>query len=179
MLHPSDTALVLIDVQGKLAQAMHGKEQLFANLEKLLQGGIALNVPVLWVEQVPEKMGESLPELRRLLLPRVPIRKVSFSCCGCDDFMAHLNSLSVKNIVLCGIETHVCVYQTALDLVRMAFHTEVVSDATSARHEEDKRVALVRIQHAGGHLTTVEMVLFELLRSAEAPEFKDVQKIVR
>jgi nicotinamidase-related amidase len=171
---------VVIDVQGKLAQLMYQKESLFANLKRMIQGARVLELPVLWTEQVPEKLGETTPEIRELLVEMGrPISKVSFSCCGNEPFMAQLKGLNRKQLLLAGIETHICVYQTALDLLRLDYEVQVVADAVSSRAAENRQIGLERMKEAGARLTSTEMALFELLRAAEGPRFKAITGIVK
>jgi nicotinamidase-related amidase len=179
MLNHKDTVFVLIDVQGKLAGLMHEKERLFENLEKLLRGMQALNVPIIWMEQIPEKMGPTIVPLRQLLGTHAPIPKTSFSCGGSPAFMEQLKATRKKQVLLAGIETHVCVYQTAADLVRQAYHVEVAADAVSSRRALDRDIALRKIDEVGAYLTTVETAIFELLRTADHPKFRDILAIVK
>ena len=179
MLSEQDSVLVIIDVQGKLAQVMHDKETLFANLQKLVRGALALGMPILWLEQNPERMGKTIPELRDLLTGQEAIGKMSFSCCGEPAFMDRLQALGRRQAILAGIETHVCVYQTAADLLARDFQVEVAADAVSSRRLADKEIGLARIQSAGARITCVEMALFEILRTAKHPAFRDILNIVR
>jgi len=180
MLTIDNTALVVIDVQGKLAQLMVQKETLFANLKRMIQGAQTLEIPILWTEQVPEKLGDTTPEIKALLVQTAqPISKVSFSCCGNAPFMAQLAALQRGQILLTGMETHICVYQTALDLRRRGYEVQVVADAVSSRAAENKQIGLERMKEAGARLTSTEMALFELLRAAEGPKFKEIAKIVK
>jgi nicotinamidase-related amidase len=180
MLNIDNTALVVIDVQGKLAQLMDEKEALFANLEKIIKGIQVLNIPIIWTEQVPEKLGPTLPQFTELLASSgSPIAKSSFSCCGHPPFMDALKFLDRSQILLTGIETHVCVYQTALDLLDAGYQVQVVTDAVSSRTSANKHIGLGRMKEAGVILTGTEMVLFELLRVAEGDQFRQIAKIVK
>ncbi len=179
MLEQDNTALVVIDVQGKLAQTMHEKEQLFANLHRLVRGAQLLDIPILLTEQYPQGLGETIPELKSLLPDTNPITKMSFSCCGEDAFMYAIEELDCEQLILCGIETHVCVYQTAMDLLDEDFDVHVVADAVSSRTAENKRLGLERLKEEGATLTSTEMALFELLRQAGTPVFKEISKLVK
>lgn len=174
-----NAVFILVDVQGRLAEIMHEKDVLFDNLQRLVKGMQLLKVPILWMEQIPEKMGPTIPPLAALLAPDKPISKTSFSCCGNDPFLKHLHSLGRKSVVMAGIEAHVCVYQTAMDLLERGYEVEVVADAVSSRAASNKQIALKRIKAAGARLTSVEMVLFELMRTADHPAFRDMLKIVK
>ena len=180
MLTIDNTLLVVIDVQGKLAEIMHDKENLFANLERIIKGVQVLNIPIIWTEQVPEKLGSTLPQFSKLLADSTkPIPKSSFSCCGVAPFTDALKSSGRQQILMAGIETHVCVYQTTLDLLAEGYEVQIVTDAVSSRTPENRHIGLTRMKDAGAILTSTEMALFELLRVAEGPQFKQIAKIVK
>jgi nicotinamidase-related amidase len=179
MLKPQNTVLVIVDVQGKLAQLMHDKEALFANLQRLIQGIQVLEVPIIWLEQNPKGLGPTIPEVAALLPDGEPIPKFSFSCCGNAAFMRALRGAQRANVLLCGIETHVCIYQTAMDLLALGYGVHVVADAVSSRTAENCHIALDRMRDARACITSTEMALFELLRTAKAPQFKAIAKIVK
>ena len=179
MFTADNTVLVLIDVQTNLFNAMHDRESLLRNLEILVQGMQILKAPVLLMEQTPNKIGGTVPELSRLLGAREPIAKACFSCCDSDVFMVKLRETKRKQIVLAGIEAHVCVYQTAMDLLRAEYSVEVVADAVSSRSQQNKQIGLDRIRQHGGGITSVETVLFELLRTSEHPAFRDILRLVK
>ena len=180
MLSDKNTVLVVIDVQGKLAQVMHEKETLYVNLGKMIQGALSLGIPILWLEQNPARMGETIPEVKTLLAAHQPsIAKMSFSAYGEPVFIENLESISRRQVLLAGIETHVCVYQTAADLLKRGYEVNVVADAVSSRKPADREVGLARMQAEGVRLTCVEMALFEVMRTALHPAFKDILKIVR
>lgn len=187
MLSTDKTLLVLIDVQEKLTAAMHGRENLTANLVKLLKGVRILDIPVLWLEQNPAKMGRTIPELLPLLEGQQPFSKNCFSCCGSDAFNTALVQSGRRQVLIAGIETHVCVYQTAVALIRESYAVEVVADAVTSRHPTDHAIGLEKIRDCGrhscgsgqGHITTVETALFELLRTADHARFRDILNVVK
>ena len=180
MLTINDTSLIVIDVQGKLAQLMHHKEPFFANVERMVRGAQILDLPILWTEQVPEKLGETIPQIREPLQQTCqPIAKISFSCCGNQPFMTQLKSLNRNQILITGLETHVCVYQTTRDLLDLGYNVQVVADAVSSRAAENKQLGLERMKEAGATITSTEMALFELLRVAEGPKFKAISQLVK
>lgn len=179
MLKPDQTVLVLIDIQGKLAQLMHAREALFANLQRLVKGARALGLPILWLEQYPQGLGPTIPEVAELLPELRPVAKTCFSACGSAEFLAQLTNTERKQVLLAGIEAHVCVYQTAADLLGAGYEVEVVTDAVSSRTAANRDLGLQRMRDAGARLTGVEMVLFELLRTAQAPAFKEIARLVK
>ncbi len=179
MLAEKNTVLVVIDVQEKLAKVMQDSESLLVNLQKMVRGAQILGIPILWLEQNPARMGETVPEIKALLANQVPIAKMSFSCYGEPNFIENLEAIGCRQVLLAGIETHVCVYQTAAECLQRGYQVSVVTDAVSSRKPADKEVGLRRMQADGVKLTCVEMALFELLRTAEHPLFKEILKIVR
>jgi nicotinamidase-related amidase len=179
MLNRTNALLIIIDIQGNLAQAMCAKENLFANNVKLIQGFKAFSIPIIFTEQIPQKLGKTLPVIAQELNGIVPIAKEAFSCWDDRNFKDQLEGLSRRHVVITGIECHVCVYQTALDLMSNGYTVHLVTDAVSSRTPENRKVGIDAIKSAGAHLTSTEMVLFELLRTAADPKFKDIFKIVK
>ena len=179
MLQTEKTVLVLVDIQGKLAELMHDKETLYHNLRRLIQGARALSLPVIWMEQIPEKMGPTIHEVRELLTTEQPISKKCFSWCGESLFMAKLQATGRKQVLLAGIEAHVCVCQTAIDLIGQGYEPYVVADAVSSRTLSNKQIGIQRSSDEGAKITSVESALFEMMKTAEHPTFKEILKIVR
>jgi nicotinamidase-related amidase len=179
MLSIENTMLLLIDIQEKLLRAMYEKEPLIENTRKLIQGCRVLGVPILLTEQYPRGLGPTVPEIRELVPEITPIEKLSFSCCGDDGFLRALKSLDRRQILIAGIETHVCVYQTAADLVHDGYEVQVVADCVSSRTAQNRDISLEKIRDAGAGITAMEMVLFELLKTAESDKFKDISNIVK
>jgi nicotinamidase-related amidase len=179
MLNTEEVVLLLVDIQGKLAQFMYEKERLFGNLQTLVKGIQVLEVPILWMEQNPEGLGPTIPEIADLLPDIAPISKMSFSCCRNEQFVKSLSEINRKQVLIAGIETHICVYQTAAELLDMGYAVHVVADAVSSRTEENKTIGLQKMKDAGASWTSVETLLFELLRVAEGEKFKTMLKIVK
>jgi nicotinamidase-related amidase len=174
-----DTALVLVDVQGKLAQSMHNKKDLFENLKKMVKGAQVLGIPILWAEQNPDGLGPTMPEIAELFTNQSPVSKFSFSCCGSEQFLKDLAAVNRKNILIVGIEAHVCVYQTAADLVTLNYDVQVVADAVASRTAENKQIGLEKSKDAGASLTSTETALFELLKEAKGDKFKEIINLVK
>ncbi len=179
MLDIQNSCLVVVDVQGKLARLMHAKEVLFKNIQILIEAARILNIPILWCQQCPDALGPTLPEIEQLLTDNEPINKAAFSCCGDEKFIAKLNELARHQVLLCGIETHVCIYQTAADLLRRGFSVDVIADAVSSRTPENKQIAINRMAAEGANISCTEMALFELLKTAEHPQFKQIAKLIK
>jgi len=176
---PDNTVFVLVDVQGNLAQAMHGRAPLFRSLQILVRGVRALRIPVMWLEQIPEKLGPTIPELREHLDGLEPVPKRSFSAWGEPAFVSALSGAGRRQVLLAGIEAHVCVYQTARDLESNGYAVEIVADAVSSRTAENRRMGLQKARDAGARLTSVETCLFELLGTAEHPAFRTILGLVK
>ena len=178
MLTRNDAAFVLIDVQEKLARVMHNRDALIENLVKLVKGLRALGIPMVWCEQNPNGLGPTVAEVAASMAGE-PIVKISFSCCGEQSFSDALKALGRRQVLVAGIETHVCVYQTVADLLNDGLDVEVVADCVASRTAENKAIGLEKMKQLGAKVTSVEMALFELLKAAEGPAFKDILKIVK
>jgi nicotinamidase-related amidase len=179
MLTSDKSVLVVIDMQGKLAQSMYRKELLFENVEKIIKGAQVLGIPMLLTEQNPKGLGPTIPEVSDLMPNVRRIPKLSFSCCGDELFLKELSALQRCQVLLTGIEAHVCLYQTTVDLVASGYEVHVVADAVSSRTAENRDIGLQKMKDAGASMTSVETVLFELLRVAEGYRFKEILNIVK
>ncbi len=179
MLAIENSVLVIIDVQGKLSQLMYEKEKLFANLVRMVKASQLLEIPILWNEQYPEGLGATVPELAELLTNQKPMAKMSFGCCGNASFVTELRKLNRRQVLLVGIETHVCVYQSAVELMQMGYEVNLISDAVSSRTPENKRIGMKLIKADGGRITSTETALFELMRTASHPRFRDISRLVK
>lgn len=179
MLEIENVVLLIVDIQGKLAHLMDKKELLFKNVQNLIKGSRTLGIPILWVEQNPQGLGATIPEIADMLSDIQPISKMSFSSCRNDRFLKTLSDLDRKQVLISGIETHICVYQTAADLVDMGYEVQAVADAVSSRSLENKEIGLQRMKDSGVSLTSVETALFELLKVAEGEQFRQIIRIIK
>jgi nicotinamidase-related amidase len=179
MLKIENCCLAVVDVQGKLAQLMHGKEALFKNIRIVIQAARILEMPILWCQQVPDALGPTIPAIAELLSDIEPTNKATFSCCDADQFIARLNASQRNQILLCGIETHICIYQTAIDLLAKGFNVNIIADAVSSRTPDNRQIAISRMAAHGVNISSVEMALFELLRTAEHPKFRQIAKLIK
>jgi nicotinamidase-related amidase len=179
MLKTENTILAVIDLQEKLVRPMHQPDALIDNQRRLIRGMLALGVPMLCTEQNPGGLGKTLPEIAALLSEVEPISKNCFSCSDSKTFMDRLRRFNRKNVLLAGIETHICVYQTALGLIHEGYHVEVVADACASRRPENNQIGLYKASNGGAEITSVETALFELLKIAKGPVFKEILKIVK
>ena len=179
MFQSDDTVAVLVDVQEKLFGAMHERDILEAQIIRLLKGLAALQVPILCTEQLPDKLGPTVSGLAQWMPNVAPITKSSFSCIGEPEFVKALEGEARRNVVLCGIEAHVCVYQTAAHLIARGYAVQVIADATSSRTRDNRELGLTRMRLLGVDVSSVESTLFEILTDARHPAFKDVLAAVR
>ena len=179
MITSKGTLLLIIDVQGRLAQCVFQPTVLENNISKLIRACANLEVPVMVTEQYPKGLGHTIDSLRELLPDSVPVEKISLSCCGNEEFMRRLRSFKRNDILVAGIETHVCVYQTAVDLLEFGYNVHLVTDAVSSRTEENKLLGIRCIEKAGASLTSTEMAVFEILHVAEGERFKAISKIIK
>jgi len=178
-IHLEDTAAVVVDIQERLLPHIHQWEQTLQNCLKLIDGLQVLSVPLLVTQQYTKGLGPTDPSI----ISRIPgfshIEKNTFSCCGEPAFTEKLSSFGKKNIILCGIETHVCVLQTCIDLLEEGYMPVVVEDCVSSRKPNDKAIAIGRMRQEGARVTTLESILFELTRSAGTDTFKSISKLVK
>ncbi|QUX91345.1 hydrolase [Marinomonas sp. A3A] len=179
MLRKDKTGLVVIDVQGKLATIVHDSEAFIANLVKLVKAAKLLGMPILWLEQNPEKLGATVPELREVLDMVEPIAKYSFSACGEPAFVEAIKKAKMNTWLITGIEAHICVYQTALGLLDLGYDVELVSDCVSSRTIENKNMALAKLARKGAEVTSLEMCLFELIGDCRADEFRAALSLIK
>jgi nicotinamidase-related amidase len=179
MLNLENTALVMIDIQAKLLNVMFEKEALLENAQRLIKGLQLLGIPVIVTEQNPKGLGPTQAELAQLLPNVGALPKYCFSCGQDKGFAEALSKLNRRQILLCGIEAHICVYQSALELLSQGYEVQIVTDVVSSRAAANKTLALSRLQSEGAKLTSTEMVLFELLKTAENPSFKEISRIIR
>lgn len=183
LLDADRSLLLIVDMQTRLTAAMSvdSARSMLDNTVKLLRAAELLNVPVLCTEQYPKGLGVSNQVIQDALPQGLAqcFEKTSFSCCGCDEFKQKLITCGRRQVVLVGQETHVCVLQTARDLLRLGMQVFVVEDAVCSRLEQHKFNALARMRQAGVGVTCYESVLFEWLRDAKHPHFKAISQLVR
>lgn len=177
LMNADDTALLVVDVQERLAPAIRDSETIIWNIRRLLDGAQTLGVDVWGTEQYPEKLGPTVPELAARL-PERP-SKVTFSARECAVLFSSLREAERPRVLVTGIETHVCVQQTALDLIASGFRVYVAADAVGSRFALDHETALRRMESSGVTVTTAEAVLFEWCERAGTPEFKAISSLAK
>jgi nicotinamidase-related amidase len=181
-LNRTDALLIVIDVQQKLMPVIHNAEAMERNVERLIRGFHVLDVPRLLTEQYVRGLGPTTPAVRAAFDETggdQPIEKSCFSGYGCSEFLTALRNVRRKQIVIAGVEAHVCVYQTASDLLANGYGVTVIADAVSSRTAENKDVALRRMVADGARLSSTEMVLFELTVNSGTDEFRAISRLVK
>lgn len=179
MLTTAHSLLLVIDVQGKLAELAWRAETMQKNVRTLIEGCGVLDIPVLATEQYPKGLGHTVESVAAALGDAPVVEKGSFSCCGEYNFEVKLTELHKTDIIVCGIETHVCVYQTVRDLLALGYNVHLVTDAVSSRSEENWRLGVRKCETLGAKLSSVEMLLFELLQESGTDQFKAISKLVK
>jgi nicotinamidase-related amidase len=174
-LHPPTCLLCVVDIQERLLAAMPDGPRVVAMAGRLASAATLLDVRSVLTEQYPQGLGPTPPDLAAKL--PAALTKMAFSCCGSESFTAAL-AADVESVVLCGLETHVCIAQTALDLLARGLTVFIAVDAVGSRQPLDHEIALRRLESSGAILTTTEAVLFEWCRSAEHPQFQAVRRLV-
>jgi nicotinamidase-related amidase len=177
-LRREEAVLLIVDVQERLLPAMFEAERLARQCALLARAAQQLKIPAVATEQYPEKLGATIAPLAELLQGSTPVPKMLFSACT-PDVMTALQNSGRRSVILCGLEAHVCVVQTALDLVEGGYQVFVPQDAVSSRYESDKRIGLERVKSVGAVPCSTEMVVFELLREAGTPDFKALLPFIK
>ena len=178
LLTRADSALLVVDVQEKLLPLIHDQQRILWNIARLLDGARILEVPAAGTEQYPKGLGPTVGELAKRIQGPLS-QKQAFSCGACPEIFQAWHERGIYKIVLAGIEAHVCVLQTALDLLADGFRVHAVADAVGSRQNLDRDTALRRMDSAGAVLTTTETVLFEWCEVAGTTEFKEISQLVR
>ncbi|MFA5804696.1 MAG: hydrolase [Melioribacteraceae bacterium] len=173
------SALLVIDIQEKLLPVIYESERVVDNAIKLINGFKILNSPIYFTEQYPKGLGTTEQRIKSALEERSAIHKMSFSCFGAGNLFEELKNKNVQQVVVCGIESHVCVMQTALDLIANDFQVQVAADAVSSRRKFDYEIALERMRSNGAEITLTESILFEMLNVCGTDEFKAISKLVK
>jgi nicotinamidase-related amidase len=178
-LHRGHCIGLIVDTQERLFPHIDGREALAQGMERLIRGLGVLGVPLLWVQQYTKGLGETIPALAELLQPYPRFEKLSFSSCGEPGLLSALRLSGRRSVLIAGIEAHVCVLQTVLDLLTLGFQPVVAEDCVSSRRPADKAVAIARMRQEGARITTCESLLFELLGAAGTETFKAISRLVK
>jgi nicotinamidase-related amidase len=184
MRHPNillreNTVLLVIDVQEKILPVIKESEHVVQNVLKLINGFKIMKTPIYLTEQYPKGLGPTDPRIKDALVGQEPIQKMTFSCYGAGNLFDELEKKNITKVVVCGIESHVCVLQTVLDLLANEFQVFLAADATSSRRKFDCEIALKRMEKNGAEITLTESILFEMLNVCGTEEFKAVSKLIK
>jgi nicotinamidase-related amidase len=179
-LSRESAALAVIDMQEAFRPAIADFGEVAARIGQAVEGARLLEVPVIVTEQYPKGLKHTAREIIDTLpADSKPIEKFCFSSCGAEDFLGALTSRRIKQVIVCGIEAHICVLQTSLDLLAEGFEVFLLTDCITSRRRENKEAAFARLTQAGAVLSSLEMALFEMMRTAEAPQFKAIQALLK
>jgi nicotinamidase-related amidase len=173
------SALLVVDIQERLWAVMRQHQRLAERIVVAIRGCRLMKLPLFLTEQYPKGLGPTIASVREAIGDIEPLVKMTFSCCGLTELPQMLREKGIEQVILAGIEAHVCVLQTALDLVADGFQVHLLTDAISSRYPNDEQTTLGRLSAHGVVLSTVETALFELLTTARAPEFKEVSQLIK
>ena len=179
LLDKEKTGLLVVDVQDKLMGVMGQKQRVVDNVLKLLHLSKIFDLPVILTEQYPKWLGPTLPEIKESLPNIEPISKLHFNCCDVDAFTNRLESEGLEKIIITGVESHICVFQTCLSLLERGYVVHVPQDAVDSRTEENWRVGLGLMSKAGAYITSTEAIIYQILKKAGTKEFKEMLKLVK
>ncbi|MBN1848073.1 MAG: hydrolase [Deltaproteobacteria bacterium] len=179
LLDSQNTGLLIIDVQEKLIPAINQKERIIDNIKKLIRLSELFNLPVILTEQNPDKIGSTLSEVKESLPAYEPISKLHFNCCEVDAFKESIESKKLENLIISGVETHICVFQTAMALLKNGYHVQVPQDAVGSRTDENWQVGLHLMRDAGAIVTSTETIIYQILKQAGTDEFRKMLKVIK
>ena len=179
LLNRKNTGLLLVDVQEKLMQVMGRKERVIDNIIKLLQLSKLFTLPIIITEQYPKWLGSTLPDIIENLPSYEPITKLHFNCCDVEAFNKRLNSEGLRSIIVTGVESHICIFQTCVSILEKGYQVHVPQDAVDSRTEENWRVGLELMKKAGALITSTETLIYQILKKAGTNEFKKMLKIIK
>jgi hypothetical protein len=175
----SDTIAIVVDIQQLLFPHIHEASQLEKNCEVLIEGLKVLEIPLLVTQQYTKRLLPTLDSLSKAIGSYEPIEKMAFSCCDEPAFQESLALAGKRNVILFGIETHVCVLQTCIDLMQLGYQPVVVYDCVGSRNPQDKDIAIQRMRQEGAIITSKESILFEMTRTSGTDAFKAISKLVK
>jgi nicotinamidase-related amidase len=174
----TQSALIVVDMQDRFLPVIFEMGRVTENCSKLVRAFKVFGVPVLHTEQYPQGLGQTIPDLA-VLFEDKPVEKIEFSCLRNKAFKEKLAKTKARSLVLCGIEAHVCVLQTALDALKGGYEVYVAQDATSSRKQTDWKTAMKRMQQSGAWRVSTEMIIFQMMEKAGSEEFKKIREIVK
>jgi nicotinamidase-related amidase len=176
---PDNAAGLIIDIQEKLLPHMYNAKVLEENCKKLITGLTILDIPIVTSEQYPKGLGPTIQPVRDLITDFKAVEKISFSCCRDDNFRKVMRDIGKRMVIICGVEAHVCVLQSVIDMVEIGYQPVIVEDCISSRHESDKETAIKRMIQEKAIVTSSESILFELCLQAGTDTFKKISQLVK
>ncbi len=179
VLNKEDAVLLIVDIQERLAAIMKEKDKVVKNCQHLIELAKMLEIPVVVTEQYPKGLGRTIPQLQTVIPDYKPIEKTAFNCCGEPAFVTEIKKLGKKQIIMTGMETHICVLQTTLGLLQEGFTVHVVQDAICSRTKENWKTGIAFMRDAGAAITCTETVLFQVLKVAGTEEFKKISQRIK
>ena len=179
ILEKEGTGLVIVDIQDKLMPVIEQRERVARNVIMLIHLAKLFNLPLLLTEQHSKWLGSTVLEIREVLPEHKPIEKIDFNCCAVDLFNSSLDGLGLKNIILTGVESHICIMQTCMGLIDKGYQVHVPQDAVGSRREENRQVGLELMRGAGAVITSTETVIYQILQRAGTKEFREMLKLVK
>ncbi len=179
ILDKGNSILVIVDFQQKLLATFKKPDGLVENCVKLIRFAKIVGLPIVWTEQYPKGLGPTVDEIASELSGLAPVEKLSFSCFGEPGFVEELSRHKARQVIVCGIETHICVEQTVLDGIACGYQAHVAVDACGSRKKSDHKAGLRKMDQGGAVLTSSEMAMYEVLGRSDAEGFRDVLKLVK
>lgn len=179
MLKKQSTGLIVVDIQGKLAHIVDDSERLLSNSKKLILGAQVLDLPIIWLEQNPAKLGATDDSLAQVMTSLTPITKFTFNACNEPQFIDAVKQTGITDWLICGIEAHICVYQTARGLLKLGHKVHLVSDCISSRSVENKKLAITKMAELGVEISGLEMCLYELVEDCRNEEFRPILHLIK
>ena len=178
LINKETTALLVIDVQEKLMPVVQDAEQIFANVNRLIKGVTTINVPIVITEQYPKGLGNTCAEVE---IPEgiQPIEKICFSCMQSANVLEELKARNITSLIVCGVESHICVLKTTLEALEKNIEVHVVADAVSSRTTANKQLALERMRQSGAFIVSTEIILFQLIDEAGTDAFKTISRLIK
>jgi nicotinamidase-related amidase len=182
-MHPKlltkECIFVFIDIQEKLFPYVKNNTPCLDNLKKLIKLADITNIPILLTEHYPKGLGSTVPELKKNLTSYHPIEKITFSAFRCNEFVKKIKKYNARTLVICGIESHICIEQTVLDGLELGYDIHVISDGISSRKKTNHEVGLRKMQQCGAIISSTEMAIYEILERADTPEFKKILPVLK
>ncbi len=179
LLEKENTGILIIDIQERLMEVMGQRQRVIDNVIRLLELSKIFGLSVLFTEQYPKWLGPTLPELVEASPSYAPISKMHFNCCDVEGFNERLNSLGFKNLIVVGVETHICVFQTCVSLLKKSYNVHVPQDAVASRTDENWQVGLRLMNKAGAFISSTETIIYQIMKEAGTAEFKKMLKVIK